>query len=169
VAAESAIVLPVAEAEPIVGDMRWLHDPVARRGVPAHITLLYPFAPPSQTLNEIDALKRLFAGVPAFEFSLTEVGRFPATAFLHPDPPAPFEELTDMIARRWPQWPPYRGTFSSTIPHLTIADHAETDVLDAVQRTVSIHLPIKCRAVAAWLLCSNDAGAWSRIQIFPFG
>jgi 2'-5' RNA ligase len=169
VPAESALVVPVDDAEPIVSHMRWLHDPVARCGVPAHITLLYPFLPPSRVLNEIDALARLFAAVPGFAFSLTGVRRFPATAYLHPDPPDGFVELTEMIERHWPEFPPYRGAFSTVIPHLTVADHAGTDVLDDVERMVSIHLPLECRATSAWLLCSDEQGWWSRSHVFPFG
>lgn len=169
VPAESAIVLPVDDAEPIVSHLRSLHDPAARFGVPAHITLLYPFLPPSRVMNEIDALVRLFAEVPGFEFSLAGVRRFPATAYLHPDPPARFVQLTEMIARRWPEFQPYGGAFSTVIPHLTVADHVGADVLDAVERIVSSHLPLKCRATAAWLLCSDDQGFWSRSHIFPFG
>jgi hypothetical protein len=120
-------------------------------------------------MNEIEALARFFVAVPGFDFSLAEVRRFPATAYLHPDPPTRFVRLTEMIARRWPEFPPYGGAFSTVIPHLTIADHVGTDVLDTVERTVSIHLPLKCRATAAWLLCSDDHGFWSRSHTFPFG
>ena len=42
---ETALVIAVPEAEPLVSDWRAQHDWSAQRGVPAHITLLYPFAP----------------------------------------------------------------------------------------------------------------------------
>jgi hypothetical protein len=40
---ESAIILPCAEAEPFVAPLPLQFDRSARLGVPAHITLLYPF------------------------------------------------------------------------------------------------------------------------------
>jgi hypothetical protein len=40
--AQSAIVVVVEEAEPVVGAHRLRHDPVASLGVPAHVTILYP-------------------------------------------------------------------------------------------------------------------------------
>jgi 2'-5' RNA ligase len=166
---ESSVVLPVEEAESVVGHLRELHDPAASLGVPAHITLLYPFMPPIRTASEIDALRRLFSSIPEFEFALTEVRHFPATAYLHPDPPDAFVRLTEMITQRWPDYPPYRGAFSTVIPHLTVADHVGRDVLDDVERVLSIHLPLKCRASAAWLLCSDERGFWSRKEVFSFG
>src|SRR3954469_6538384 len=92
--AESGIILPVPGAEAAVGHLRRLHDPQASYGVPAHFTLLYPFADPSSVGETAGALQKLFRLIPAFEFSLVEVRRFPATAYLHPEPSAPFVQLT---------------------------------------------------------------------------
>jgi 2'-5' RNA ligase len=164
----SGIIVPTPDAEAVVGPLRWAHDPQARRGVPAHITLLYPFAPPSEVDQEIADLRHLFREIAAFEFSLVEVRRFPAAAYLHPEPTAPLLELTEMLVRRWPAFPPYGGAFSTVIPHLTIADQASSDVLDLVDRQVTAHLPIRCRATEAWLLCSDDQGVWTCREVFPF-
>ena len=43
----SAVVVEVPEAEPLVGAWRLRFDPVAALGMPAHVTLLYPFVAPS--------------------------------------------------------------------------------------------------------------------------
>ena len=45
-APESALVVRVPEAEPVVNRFRAAYDPSAPAGVPAHVTLLYPFKPP---------------------------------------------------------------------------------------------------------------------------
>ena len=84
---ESAIILPVPEAEVVVGALRRQYDRSARLGVPAHITLMYPFFPSEIVLREINTLKDFCASLEATEFSLTQVRRFPATAYLHPDKP----------------------------------------------------------------------------------
>jgi hypothetical protein len=44
-AQESALVVLVPAAEALVGVFRALYDPAVRVGVPAHITVLYPFVP----------------------------------------------------------------------------------------------------------------------------
>ena len=165
---ESGIILPVPEAEPIVGQLRTLHDPYARYGVPAHITLLYPFAHPSNVGDSLAALHESFSRMPVFDFSLVEVRRFPATAYLHPEPSGVFDRLTEMLVRQWPDFPPYGGAFSTVIPHLTIADQTTTDVLDSVDAAISKQLPIRCRATEAWLMCSDERGFWSVRDAFRF-
>jgi hypothetical protein len=165
---ESGIIVPIPEAEALVGHLRWLHDPQARYGVPAHITLLYPFAPPSSAGDATAALQELFGQIPTFEFSFVEVRRFPETAYLHPEPSTTFLQITEMLARQWPQFPPYSGVFSTLIPDLTVASHAATEVLDSVDVGLVSHLPIHCRAREAWLMCSDEHGIWSRREVFRF-
>ena len=43
---QSAFVVLVPEAEPWVKDLRERYDPIAAVGMPAHITVLFPFIPP---------------------------------------------------------------------------------------------------------------------------
>ena len=166
---ESGIVIPVPEAEGVVGRFRTLHDPQARFGVPAHITLLYPFDHPSKVSRSLSSLQNLFAEVPPFEFSLAEVRRFPETVFLHPEPVESFVSLTEKLVRAWPEFPPYGGAFASVIPHLTVADRAATDVLDTVAESIARSLPLRCRATEAWLLCSDEQGIWSLRKTFRLG
>ena len=45
---ESALVVLVPAAEPCVGALRLRYDPVARLGMPAHVTLLHPFVDPRE-------------------------------------------------------------------------------------------------------------------------
>jgi hypothetical protein len=163
---ESGIILPIPEAEMAVGHLRRLHDPQASYGVPAHITLLYPFVHPSRIYEAVGALQQLFRLFAVFQFSLVELRRFRATAYLHPEPSAAFVQLTQTLVHRWPEFPPYGGAFSTVIPHLTVADQVAADVLDAVDRDVATHLPIRCRATEAWLICSDEHGFWTRYEVF---
>ncbi len=166
---ESAIVVPVPEAERTVGRWRMQFEPVASRGIPAHITVLYPFLPPSQLSGEVQRLRQLFATVRAFQFSLTQVRRFPANAYLHPEPADLFVELTKKVAEEWPEFPPYGAMYSSIIPHLTIADRCEDDVLNRVMKDVETALPIACVASEVWLLSSDVQGEWSVRETFRLG
>jgi 2'-5' RNA ligase len=166
---ESAIIVPVGEAEPIVAPLRLQHDKSARLGVPAHITLLYPFLPPHFAESETENLTKLFSAIPAFEFSLIEVRRFPQTAYLHPNEPQRFTEIVRKLLERWPDCRPYNGAYSDIIPHLTVADCADAQTLDMVQEYLLKHLPIACLGKEAWLLFSNDIGFWSRKACFRLG
>ena len=70
----TALMFAVPEAEAAVGAIRLAHDWSAARGVPAHVTLLFPFAPP----DEVDeaALRDLFSRFPSFDFTLDRIERF---------------------------------------------------------------------------------------------
>ena len=72
---ETALLVPVPAAEPAVGQHRARLDEAARDGVPAHITVLYPFLPPAG-IDEalLSSLGRMFAGHAAFGFTLDKVG-----------------------------------------------------------------------------------------------
>lgn len=164
---ESAVIIPIPEVEPIVGPLRWQYDRAARLGVPAHVTLLYPFCPVQAVADEIDALRNVCTSIQAFPFSFTEVRRFPATAYLHTDKSERFAQITRTLAKTWPDYRPYGGAFADIIPHLTIADRVGEETLNAVDNSLRPYLPIKCMAREIWLLTSDDAGMWSRSALFP--
>ena len=75
--AQSALIVAVPEAEPAVGALRARYDSSASWGVPAHITLLYPFLPPGAiTVDVLSAIQQIVWAVPRFRLSLTRVAWF---------------------------------------------------------------------------------------------
>jgi len=147
----TALIVPVPEAEPAVGAIRLAHDGSAALGVPAHVTILFPFAPP----DEVDeaALAALFARFRAFDFALDRVERFEdGLVWLAPRPSLPFADLTAAVWQRWPGYPPYEGVHDEVVPHLTVSEQP----LD-----VQIVLPIPCRAREVALIEEQEAdGRW---------
>jgi len=141
--------------------------------MPAHITLLYPFKHPDQVDDRLlSQLKQLFISYDPFEFSLVETGRFPDVLYLAPEPDTPFKELTQIIAERYPETPPFEGRFSEPIPHLTVARGSSSDELDGIEeefRLASIEgLPINAIAAEVWLL-EKRAGVWHKRTSFALG
>lgn len=169
--AESAIVALIPEAERLVEAFRRQHDPAAAAGVPAHVTILYPFQPP-EALTEatLAVLRALFAERPAFTVALTEARRFPEVLYLAPTPAEPFRELTAAVAARFPETPPYGGAFAEVIPHLTVAQPADSAQLDQIAADFAEaargQLPIRARVEALTLL-ENSAGHWRVRAVFP--
>ena len=107
--AESALVVLVPEAEARVGSFRERHDPSAAAGVPAHITLLYPFLAPDEIdAAAIESLQQCFASIQPFRFALAGIRRFPGVLYVAPEPSEPFRELTDRNGRThvWAVAPP---------------------------------------------------------------
>jgi hypothetical protein len=159
---ESAVIVPIPEVEPFVGPLRLQYDASARLGVPAHITLLYPFCAAEAADEAIPRLTEVFALIESFDFAFTEVRRFPATAYLHPDKAEAFVEMIRALSETWPDCKPYGGAFTSIVPHLTVADRVDGEILAAVEDSLRRHLPIACVAREAWLMTSDAAGMWSR-------
>src|SRR6476469_2484700 len=61
----TALMVVVAEAEPTVARLRLQLDPFARLGVPAHVTVLFPFIPASGVRDDVIVrLAALFRTVP---------------------------------------------------------------------------------------------------------
>lgn len=106
----SAFVVKVPAAESAVGDLRDQFDASAKVGVPAHITILFPFMPPEEiTAGVLQQAQEALSVVPSFVFSLGEIGRFPTTTYLLPAPADPFVALTAALVRRFPAFRPYGG------------------------------------------------------------
>jgi hypothetical protein len=166
---ESALIVPIPEVEPIVGQLRLQYDPAARLGVAAHITLLYPFCPPQIISGEIDTLRNVCGSIEAFSFSFNEVRRFPATAYLHPDKSGAFAQIIRTLLGIWTNYQPYGGAFDHIVPHLTVADRVNNAILNMVEDTLRGQLPIQCAAREVWLLTSDEVGMWSKKASFPLG
>jgi len=124
VSVQSALLILVPEAESLVKAFREKYDPSAAAGMPAHITVLYPFKPPSE-INKIvlDGPNQCLRRFPSFPFSLTVTRRFgDQTLYLAPEPHEPFRRLTLAIWGCHPETPPYGGRYREVVPHLSVAD-----------------------------------------------
>jgi 2'-5' RNA ligase len=169
----TALVILVPESEPLVQSFRQRYDPVAAVGMPAHITLLYPFKHGDQVNDMLlDELKLLFGSSAPFHFSLVDARRFPGVLYLTPEPAPRFKELTRAIVERYPETPPYGGAFSDTFPHLTVAHGACEEELYRIERELcrasSGVLPIQAYAGEVWLVEKRE-GRWHRHTSFPLG
>jgi 2'-5' RNA ligase len=156
------VLIPVPEAEAIVGRWRELYDPVAPAGVPAHVTLIVPWLPPEEIgAPEIDELSETLSTVPAFDFKLTDVAWFGRRVlWVAPDPADVFRRLTNTLAERFGT-PPWEDEFDEVVPHLTVA-HASGDGVElaAAAREVRRQLPVACRASEVWVMV-GDGRRWS--------
>jgi len=152
----TALVIPIPEAEPQIGALRLAHDPVAAEGVPAHVTVLFPFAQPADV--DEAAIEAFVAQHRAFDFQLVAVRYFDDTiTYLAPEPSAPFVALTRAAWARWPEFPPYGGAHRDIIPHVTVAHE---------RLALDLTLPIACRAREVFLLEEGDV-RWRLRRAFP--
>jgi 2'-5' RNA ligase len=164
---ESALVVLVPEAEPLVKPFRGWYDPSAAAGAPAHITLLYPFKHPDEVDQTVlHDLSELFHRFARFRFSLAPIRRFPDPVLyliITPQPDEPFRQLTLAIWDRYPELPPYGGKWPDLVPHLSVAwvtDQQRLDrIADEFAQASQGRLPI--RAIAAEVaLMERRSGRW---------
>lgn len=171
---ESALLVTVPAAEPAVARHRSRLDTSAAVGVPAHITVLYPFLPPDLIDADTHAtLARLFASVPRFRFTLDQTRWFPdPVLWLDPSDPARFSALTELVVAAFPSCPPYGGLVAEVIPHLTIGDGAPRAELEAAEAEVRSHLPIHAEAAEVTLMTgpaprsAPPTGRWTTVATF---
>jgi len=170
---ESAVLLAVPEAEPLVHEWRTKGDPSAAHGVPAHVTLLYPFLPTDRLDEGILAeLAWFFQGIDAFAFDFDRVARWEHAGVVYLEPRSDtLVELTRSLARRWPECPPYSGEISvdDLVPHLTIVHTDDRALRQSAANAVSPLLPLHATAREASLWVKDESGEWAHRETLPFG
>ena len=172
VSLESAVLVPVPEAELAVGRHRHRLDRAATWGVPAHVTILFPFVAPSAiTGATITALADAVGSVTAFDCE------FPATAWfgqevvwLAPQPAEPLRALTRAVSAAFPDYPPYGGDYDDVVPHLTIGYRPAGEVTELLEAEADVlrWLPVQAHISRVWLMTGRAApGCWQAIAELP--
>ena len=161
---ESALVVLIPEAERLVEIFRKRFDPSAAVGVPAHVTILYPFKCAEEITNDITTtLRELFLQLPGFTTSFSTIQQFPDALFLAPEPAEPFRQLTEAVFKAFPDRPPYGGAFKEIVPHLTIAQVNDIEKMNEIasefQAAAKGRLPIHARVEAVTLM-ENSSEQW---------
>ncbi len=169
--ADTALICRVPEAERHIARYRERYDPSARRNVPAHVTILYPFVP----LEAIDSgvlgqLGEIARNVRCFDYRLAETRRFPVALYLAPEPGSGFAALTDAVWRAFPDYPPFAGKFATVVPHVTVA-HGDEPQLCEIE--IELRIALGSGGVRAhcheMVLIENSSGRWEEMHRFALG
>jgi 2'-5' RNA ligase len=144
------------------------------RGLPAHVTVLFPFA----AATDVDARLRRevgehFRAFAAFGAELTGVGQFDAHAWLVPEPHERFTALLAETYARFPQFPPYGDAFAEPVPHLTIAEdgagESVEDIVGQADRELGAGLPFEFTVDRVALFEELADGTWRQSDSFELG
>lgn len=163
---QTALVLPVPDAEPFVERWRERFDPSAACGMPAHITVLFPFLSLERVgSDDLEALSQLFAEADAVPVRVATFGSFPHVLYLRPEPAGPLVGLTSNVAGRWPEAPPYEGAFAEIVPHLTVAAGIDDTVADDICSEIGSALPFHTVLHEA-VLFAFAAERWTPVETF---
>jgi 2'-5' RNA ligase len=169
----SALLLRCPAAEAAVGASRERLDLAARVGVPAHVTVTYPFRP-VQAMSGSDHLRleRLFAQVEPFDLTGEHTAWFgDEVLYVALAGAGAVAELTEAVTAEFPEHPPYGGVFADVVPHLTVGhDHASA-TLRAAEEVVRVHLPFHqpVTEVELWsgLPPTTGQGRWRLVRSYP--
>ena len=167
---ETALVLVLDEAEPFDAVRRDLAIATAARGIPFHVTLLYPFAPRDELTDAVIAETRsFFAAREPIEFYLTRIATWPSVVYAAPEPDAALRECMQALFARFPAWPPYGGLHAEVVPHATLGEDVDaTRVVAEIERRLAAHLPRRYKPDAAVLLEEFAPDEWRLRERFPF-
>ncbi len=167
----TALVIRVPEAESAVGGWcaRLASDAVL--GVPAHITVLFPFVASDEFDHDVRArLASALGSLAAFEFALVRTAWFgDDVLWLAPDDDRRIRTVISAAERAFPTLRPYGGAYDETIPHLTVGDRKPHSELVTAENDVTANLPIRCRVETVTLLEEQGDGKWQAAEEFPLG
>lgn len=174
-APQAGLIIEVLGAEPLVRPWRRRFDPAAD-GVPAHITVLFPFVAPADITPEVlDRVREVARTIEPFEYELVEFGQFPGVLWLRPEPEKPFRELTERLVEAFPDHPPYGDPDLDPLPHLTLGFFDEDEMpaaLEEAERDLAARLPWKCKARMLSIFVNHPRlgpSGWRCRQVIPLG
>jgi 2'-5' RNA ligase len=169
----SALVVVANDAEPVVRACRDRHHRVSvERGIPEHLTILFPFLSADDLDGEtLGTLRRVFAPVLPFAYELARVESFPDAVWLAPEPAEPFLDLIAQARDAYPELAPYGDPSLEPVPHCTIAAVDNPAYVDELVRELRAELeprlPIRCRATSLALLAEQPDETWRTHATIP--
>ena len=163
---ESAVLVLVPEAEDVIASHRAELDAAAVLGVPAHVTVLYPFVPPERHRRAGDREAcRGHRSVAAFEVTFARTRWFERSVlWLAPEPDEPFRALTAAAQRAFPGYLPYGGAHPDVVAapdRRPGSARGPAGIGGAGDRAAACPSPPPCRS-AVLMQGSLQPGTWRR-------
>jgi hypothetical protein len=120
---ETFLTLILADQNP---ELAAAHDELYPERVPERIplslTLLFPFAAPSEVERHFETLREFFSSHEPFEFELTHLAQWDESGAVYavPEPEQPLRDLMRALWRLFPQFPPYGQPGGDPPPHASL-------------------------------------------------
>ena len=170
----TALLVEVPVEEAVDGFRRRHLAASVARGLPAHVTVLFPFAGAANIDAELRAqVVEHFATFTPFSAELVRVDRFDAHVWLAPEPHDRFITLLAGTYARFPQFPPYGDAFAEPVPHLTVAEVGPGESVEHVaalaERQLGGGLPFTFAVEGVDLYEERADGTWQQSDSFELG
>ncbi len=168
----TALIVLIPEAESLVGPYRTRYDPVAPLGMPAHVTLMFPFIECEMLTDASrDGLRVGMAGLPTFDYEFRSTGSFPGVLYMRPEDQEPFVRAISVVRKLFPELEPYGDRALTPVPHLTVAHTSSEAVLEEIRESFEAdlekHGSVSGTAAAATLM-RHTGTLWESADSFPF-
>jgi 2'-5' RNA ligase len=168
---ETAVIVPVPAAESLVEQHRRDLDPSSQWGVPAHVTVLYPFVEPSAVDDHVcDVLYGAIESVSGFACQFARTRWFGEDVlWLDPSPADLFRRLTAAVWAAFPEYPPFGGVYDDVIPHLTIGNRPSgLAAMQDAERALQPRLPVRAYIDRVLLIAGTQAAhSWRVLYEIP--
>ena len=141
--------------------------PDAAEGLPAHVTVAYPFAEPDAIADVVDLVTSVVARRAPWTMRLVERRRWPDTVYASIEPEDPAIALQADLGASFPSLPIYGGAIDVFVPHVTIAEGRAADDPAVELDPGWDDLPVSLDVREVELIVRSPAGRWGVEQRFP--
>jgi 2'-5' RNA ligase superfamily len=141
------LLLITPDAESLVGRWRAEHDPAARFGIPAHVTVRTPFLPPEHWRDPALSLLERFLPI---DVTLARLENRPGALVLVAEPDDELREITEAVTLSWPTLPPHKGNRPDLAYHMTLVRTANDRVRSQAWEAVAPDLPLRVTGTEMW-------------------
>ena len=164
------IVIPPPEVQAFAAPLRQKYAPEVHMQGPAHITLFYPFVPPTKVSNTLSILKSICSDVTPFKLTIDRDGHFETTHFLAPANPEPVLSLHRRLLAVFPDYLPYEGQHGAAlIPHLTLAHNENLSAVKSITLPPAPSFTFIVDRLHLYLGFAEGNIPWIPVAIIPLG
>lgn len=165
---QSGLIVPIELPAPLAA-IRADFGAKTSPGLPAHVTILFPFIPVGDLDPSVGAaLTELTAETEPFRARFDQVQRQDEMVWLLPVQAGPFLELTAAVVGRWPAYQPYGGAFDSVIAHVTLVESGSAAIARATSATLEDG-PFDVLVEELLLIGEIESGSWLELDRFRLG
>jgi 2'-5' RNA ligase len=141
-------------------------------GMPAHVTLLYPFVDESTLVAGMAAqAQRALSHIAPFECEFASFGRFidpiPTALHLVPNPADPFRGMIAALERTF-ALRAYGGQFGEVIPHVTLVESPDPALWARTESRVGESLPLS-ETISTFSIYRETHSGWHEAFTMPLG
>ncbi|MGL1893629.1 MAG: 2'-5' RNA ligase family protein [Spirochaetaceae bacterium] len=136
----SILVFPVNELIPHLQVFREKYTKDGIAGMPPHITLLYPYFPTVDDIdNNLNRIKKVCKKIEPFTVSIKNLGFFSNREVMYyaPEPKVEFKKIIKLFAEEFRETPPYGGAFpiDEISAHITVC--TDKKFIDEVEKELT--------------------------------